>query len=354
MSRLKSRRPSPALVVSIVALVVAMGGSAVAATTLLIHTRNIADGAVTSAKLHDGAVTNHKLANGSVGLAKLDVQLKHDLSGAGSARGVITGPQGPKGDNGSQGPKGDKGDAGPAGPQGIAGRDGFNPALAVDNVPAATAGETQSNLPNDADVGAPGDQGFYFNGVNGASGSATIADGELMLTGNGVDGATYSGGIGIAKAYSNITLADLSALSYQWHVDEANGNAAPTIHVTLTGATADSKFASSGFTNLVYAPGLNGIKVQPGVVYQSDARADGGLWYSTDEPGGDSATNAGSQDDPQPWNFFVSRDTSAKIVQISLDNGGSSGVVSATPFEAGADGLLIGIDGHNSRYDFGS
>ena len=127
MSRLKSFRPSPALAVSIVALVVAMGGSAVAATTLLIHTKDIANGAVTTGKLHNGSVTNHKLANGSVGLNKLNLKLKNELNTAATPRGIVTGPQGAKGDTGSQGPKGDtgsqgpKGDTGATGPQGPAG-----------------------------------------------------------------------------------------------------------------------------------------------------------------------------------------------------------------------------------------
>lgn len=51
MSRLKDRMPSPALVIALVALFVALSGSAVAATTFLVHTDNIANGAVTRAKL---------------------------------------------------------------------------------------------------------------------------------------------------------------------------------------------------------------------------------------------------------------------------------------------------------------
>ncbi len=42
VSRLKDRMPSPALVVALVALFVAMSGSAVAATMLIVHTGNIA------------------------------------------------------------------------------------------------------------------------------------------------------------------------------------------------------------------------------------------------------------------------------------------------------------------------
>ncbi len=136
--------------VSIVALIVATGGSAVAATTLLVRTDNIANGAVTAAKLRNGAVTNHKLANGSVGPAKLDRTLRNALEKAGSPRGVVTGPQGAKGDTGSQGPKGDtgpQGTAGPAGPQGPRGPagDSGTPKVVYSNIPSTVP----SNLPSD-------------------------------------------------------------------------------------------------------------------------------------------------------------------------------------------------------------
>jgi len=62
VSRFKDRLPSPAIVVALVALFVAMSGSAVAATTLLVHTGNIANGAVTGSKIANGAVSMNKLA----------------------------------------------------------------------------------------------------------------------------------------------------------------------------------------------------------------------------------------------------------------------------------------------------
>lgn len=342
MSRFRLHRPSPAMAISIVALIFAMGGSAVAATKLLVHTRNIANGAVTNKKIHNGAVS----------VKKLDKALRSELANAGSARGIVTGSQGPQGQKGDMGPQGQ---AGKDGSNGKDGTNGLNPALPVDNVPAATAGGTQSALPGNVDIGQPGDQGFYFTGVNStAKGSAQIVNGQLELTGNGGDANPWVGAIGIAKAFKNVTLSDLSGLSYQWHVDVGHSYAAPTIHITLTGATQDSKF-KSGFTNLVYAPGLNSI-INPaqGVLYQSDTSADGALWYSSDEPNGNSATNQGSQDDPQPLSFFEGRDGNASILQISLDNGGSTNTTGGQPFVAGADDLLIGIDGTNTRYDFGS
>lgn len=114
MSRLKGRVPSPALVVAIVALVVAMSGSAVAATTLLVHTNNIAN----------GAVTGRKIANGAVGMNKLARTLQAALAKSGEPRGTISGPQGPQGATGAQGPAGATGPQGPGGSQGATGFEG--------------------------------------------------------------------------------------------------------------------------------------------------------------------------------------------------------------------------------------
>jgi hypothetical protein len=59
-------RPSPAMIVALIALFVAMGGAGYAAVKLkknAVKTKNIKDGAVTSSKLGNGAVTSSKLAN---------------------------------------------------------------------------------------------------------------------------------------------------------------------------------------------------------------------------------------------------------------------------------------------------
>ncbi len=108
MSKFKSRVPSPALVVAVVALVVAMSGSAVAATTLLVHTNNIAN----------GAVTGKKIANGAVGMNKLAGTIRATLAQAGEPRGTVSGPQGPQGATGAQGPVGATGPQGPTGFEG--------------------------------------------------------------------------------------------------------------------------------------------------------------------------------------------------------------------------------------------
>jgi hypothetical protein len=246
---------------------------------------------------------------------------------------------------------GQKGPAGPQGPQGSQGQNGrdgangFNPAIPVIRVPSIAASSGKNPNPDSGDAG---DAGFYYSG-DGSGGSASIEGGQLVLQGNGVDGNTWQGGIGIAKAYDNLPLGDVSALSYDWHVDVVNGDQAPSIHITVTGANPDSKFPT-GFTNLVYSPFVSaGITPQASVQYAADAFL--GRWYSTDESA-DSATTPGSQDDPQPLSYFVGNDPNAVIIQISLDNGGTSGGTGT--FLAGADGLVIGTrPGAFDRYDFG-
>ncbi len=82
MSKARIRRPSPATVIATLALIVAIGGTATAASHHVVvrrgdiapgavTMRSISKGAVTTAKLRKGAVTAGKLANGSVGPSAL-------------------------------------------------------------------------------------------------------------------------------------------------------------------------------------------------------------------------------------------------------------------------------------------
>src|SRR3954447_24761124 len=93
------RRPSPGMVVAVIALVFSLGGaSAVAASKL-----------ITGADIKQGSVTGGDIRNGSLGGA--DVSNKsiqaEDLA---SSALPATGPQGPAGPTGPTGPQGIKGD----------------------------------------------------------------------------------------------------------------------------------------------------------------------------------------------------------------------------------------------------
>jgi len=72
--KLLKRHLNPATVLACVALFVALGGGAYAATTLTkksVKSQHLANGAVTTAKLKNGAVTTPKLRNGAVTGAKV-------------------------------------------------------------------------------------------------------------------------------------------------------------------------------------------------------------------------------------------------------------------------------------------
>jgi hypothetical protein len=96
---LSVRRPSPALVVASIALLVALSGTSYAAITLPRDS-------VGTFQIRAGAVTSPKVRDASLGLADLSAGARRALKGQ-------TGPQGPVG------PKGDKGDAGPVGIAGL-------------------------------------------------------------------------------------------------------------------------------------------------------------------------------------------------------------------------------------------
>jgi hypothetical protein len=74
MSTFRPRRPSPALVVSFIALLVALGGTSYAAfspSNSSVGTKQLKNGAVGTLKLKNGAVGTAKLQNGAVTTAKL-------------------------------------------------------------------------------------------------------------------------------------------------------------------------------------------------------------------------------------------------------------------------------------------
>jgi hypothetical protein len=66
MRYLRARKPSPALVIAVLALIVALGGTAYAGITIRknsVGTKQLKNGAVTTPKIKNGAVTTAKLGN---------------------------------------------------------------------------------------------------------------------------------------------------------------------------------------------------------------------------------------------------------------------------------------------------
>lgn len=101
------QKPSAAMVLALVALFVALGGSATAA--LVVTGQVIKNGTVTGDDLKDGTLGKKKLS-------KRALRALRGSTGPPGAQGPVgaQGDQGPKGDQGLQGQQGDTGPRGPA------------------------------------------------------------------------------------------------------------------------------------------------------------------------------------------------------------------------------------------------
>ena len=143
MRRFIPRSPT-AIVLSLIAIFMSMGGAAYAATTLgtgAVHTQNLANGAVSPEKLSQALRSEITAKDAS------------DSPGASSSQG----PQGPKGDTGATGAAGARGATGATGATGSAGTgttyttvEGYAPQPIVDG----GGGFAQANCPTgDTPVG---------------------------------------------------------------------------------------------------------------------------------------------------------------------------------------------------------
>jgi hypothetical protein len=102
-----AHRPSPAMVVACIALIVALGGTSYAIQALpqnSVGGKQLKNNAVTSKKIKNGAVNSNKVKNGSL------------LSADFKAGQLPAGPQGPRGLTGERGPQGERGLQGEVGP----------------------------------------------------------------------------------------------------------------------------------------------------------------------------------------------------------------------------------------------
>src|SRR3954449_12792622 len=95
-----ARRPSPAMLIALTALVISLGGNSYAAVS-------IARNSVTSKSIKDGQVKRADLARGAVGADQ--------VADGSLLAGDFKAGQLPAGAHGAQGPKGDKGDKGVTG-----------------------------------------------------------------------------------------------------------------------------------------------------------------------------------------------------------------------------------------------
>lgn len=99
-------RPSPAMVVALLALTLSLSVNAYAAVS-------VAKNSVGTAQLKNNAVVSAKVKNGSLKAVDLSAAAKQSLKGAAGPAGPA-GPPGVQGPQGAQGPQGDQGPQGPS------------------------------------------------------------------------------------------------------------------------------------------------------------------------------------------------------------------------------------------------
>jgi Collagen triple helix repeat (20 copies) len=199
------RRITPSLVLSLVALVLACTGSAVAG------------GLITGQQIKNGSITGTDIKNKSLGTEKLSADARRALAGtigpagAPGSPGAIgqagaAGAPGARGEQGAPGPKGDagpQGAQGPAGPQGSTGSQGpvgpQGPAAAalwavVSPDGTLVRGKGMSAL-NPVTKTATGVYAVVFNAdITQCSYAATIGGASSEAAAVGLVNATYGGG----------------------------------------------------------------------------------------------------------------------------------------------------------------
>jgi hypothetical protein len=152
------RRPSPALVVSVIALTVALGGTSYAAIVLPANS-------VGTKQIKKNAVTTAKVKNGTLRLADF---------GAGQVPAGATGATGAQGAAGATGPRGAKGDKGDAGVNGTNGTDGTANVVVRESAPTPVAASGIVSVTVSCLAGERATGGGYDASGNGEFGTVAL------------------------------------------------------------------------------------------------------------------------------------------------------------------------------------
>jgi hypothetical protein len=222
------------MVVALIALFVALGGVAGAATTM-ITTKMIADNAVTRGKIAQNSINSAKIEDGSIQSKDLASNIRGEkgIAGPKGDKGETgaTGARGPAGEKGDTGATGATGTSGAAGIQGPAGASGTNGTNGTDGR-TLLSGSTNPG----AGIGANGD--FYINTASdtlfGPKVSGAWPAGESLVGPQGPAGSTGPQGIAGANGITEVARIGRIAPRYSW------GSVAPTFSFSEGQAISNS------------------------------------------------------------------------------------------------------------------
>lgn len=253
---LKHFRPSPALVVASFALLLALGGGAVAAGTIVTNSDKV-DGLHAATKPTPGKLFPLN------SLGKYPASVLTLTSGPRGPSGPI-GPSGPPGPSGPIGPQGKSGPQGPSGPPGSPGESG-------PGGPSGPSGPQGLSGPS-GPSGPPGDSGPSGpSGPPGATGPTFLQWSGVVTLGvpgdcNGADGCNYmplvSGGT-FTTGHVYCAIGQSQAGSFPTFVIYYGSTASPENLWQLGACTPNQRFGAGSYMGV---SGLSAQALGPGSV----------------------------------------------------------------------------------------
>jgi hypothetical protein len=287
-------RPSGSMVVALVALFVALGGTGAYAVGF-IGSEDVKNDSLLSVDLKNNRVQSRDIRNGTIQCKDLAKKFRNKVSACSKKA-----PKGPRGPAGAIGPTGGKGAAGPTGP------------------PGDDAQTEVTSLPG---------QGF------------AVTNGSCSLTKDGVECGPYADGetAGGSLFYSGLngmTLAQVTQLAYQARYEsdgDTGGVGAPYLRIFLEGDTHDA----------IFSPNTQPPDPDTGEGPFHRWAATDGVWRYDDDGGAGGTYGVNGA----PYSTLVA-DHGSEVV---------SGVYITTGFSAGTNlrSLLRTFEANNETFVFG-
>jgi hypothetical protein len=355
-SKPRLRRPSPAMIVALLALFLAVTtGGALASS--LINGHDIKKGSIPVSKLTRGAriKTVNLPANGPGQPGSEGKEGKEGASGHNGSEGK----EGAKGKNGESGGTGAQGPIGPQGLGGEPGQPGSPGGTGPQGTPGLNSGEprvvTATNLQgwrlapegDNEETSANGTLSFTTPPVPSALGVNALQMEDV--TGKSVVAYAPFPGSGLPNSGTDKPLLkELTTADYESLIaSQPQADLDIALQIEVTGST--STHFSIGYTTVVYEPYQNGESETLNQWHRHYV-LNGKVW-STQAASSANPSDC-TQAVPCPFSQFVSENPNALVQTVKLRIGQNSGA-GWPGFVGDADDVRIGFDGDFTRYDLG-